>query len=53
MFLSICLFTFYLIGAIRFVLVVNLIILACMCSFFFLGCKNPSIAGLTVSYPEE
>ncbi|CAH8476325.1 unnamed protein product [Schistosoma mattheei] len=40
-------------GAIRFVLVVNLIILACMCSFFFLGCKNPTIAGLTVSYPED
>ncbi|CAH8441447.1 unnamed protein product [Schistosoma rodhaini] len=40
-------------GAIRFVLVINVIILACMCSFFFLGCGNPSIAGLTMSYPED
>ncbi|CAH8299866.1 unnamed protein product [Schistosoma turkestanicum] len=43
-------FQFHRIGAIRFVLVVNLIILACISSFFFLGCENPSIAGLTVSY---
>ncbi|VDP97713.1 unnamed protein product [Trichobilharzia regenti] len=46
-------FQFRRIGAIRFVLVVNLIILACICSFFILGCKNPSIAGLTVPYPEK
>nr|CAH8823628.1 unnamed protein product [Trichobilharzia regenti] len=46
-------FQFRRIGAIRFVLVVNLIILACICSFFILGCKNPSIAGLTVPYPEN
>ncbi|KAK4473406.1 hypothetical protein MN116_002779 [Schistosoma mekongi] len=41
------------IGAIRFVLVLNLLILACICSFLFLGCQNPSIAGLTVPYSDE
>ncbi|TNN06415.1 Solute carrier organic anion transporter family member 5A1 isoform 3 [Schistosoma japonicum] len=41
------------IGAIRFVIVLNLLILTCICSFLFLGCQNPSIAGLTVPYPDE
>ncbi|CAH8471388.1 unnamed protein product [Heterobilharzia americana] len=46
-------FQFRRIGAVRFVLIINFIILACICSFFLMGCKNPSIAGLTVPYPES
>ncbi|KAA3675953.1 solute carrier organic anion transporter family, member 3A [Paragonimus westermani] len=38
-------------GAIRFVLVINFIIIGCISSFFFLGCGNPAIAGITVDYP--
>ncbi|GAA48072.1 solute carrier organic anion transporter family member 3A1 [Clonorchis sinensis] len=38
-------------GAIRFVTVVNLVIMAGIASFFFLGCANPPVAGITVDYP--
>uniref|UniRef100_A0A5K3FLQ5 Kazal-like domain-containing protein n=1 Tax=Mesocestoides corti TaxID=53468 RepID=A0A5K3FLQ5_MESCO len=32
-------------GSVIFVLCVNFVIVSCMCSFFFLGCENPKIAG--------
>ncbi|KER18679.1 hypothetical protein T265_15896, partial [Opisthorchis viverrini] len=40
-------------GAIRFVTVVNLVIMAGIASFFFLGCANPPVAGITVDYPSH
>ncbi|VDD83589.1 unnamed protein product [Mesocestoides corti] len=42
---------FFILGSVIFVLCVNFVIVSCMCSFFFLGCENPKIAGLTVPYP--
>ncbi|KAM7537652.1 hypothetical protein Aperf_G00000072922 [Anoplocephala perfoliata] len=38
-------------GAVLFVFGINFAIVGCMSSFFFLGCKNPKIAGFTVPYP--
>ncbi|CAH8449035.1 unnamed protein product [Dicrocoelium dendriticum] len=38
-------------GAIRFVLIINTVIIGCITSFFFLGCDNLRIAGVTVDYP--
>ncbi|THD27393.1 Solute carrier organic anion transporter family member [Fasciola hepatica] len=46
-------FRFHRRAAIQFVLFVNLIILGCITSFFFLGCHNPPIAGVTRGYPNQ